>query len=63
MGHPWNTSLWENVGMRQSLMYAGGFLTILLLQVVPGLNERWVLCVAAHLSNEGWVLLCMWEAS
>jgi magnesium-transporting ATPase (P-type) len=41
VGHPFNESLRENRGMRMSLTYAGGFLLLLVLEVVPQLNERW----------------------
>ncbi|KIY95745.1 hypothetical protein MNEG_12219 [Monoraphidium neglectum] len=39
VGHPFNESLRENRGMRMSLTYAGGFLLLLVLEVVPQLNE------------------------
>lgn len=41
VGHPFNEGLSENTGMKRSLTYAAAFLTVLVLEVVPPLNERW----------------------
>ena len=40
VGHPFNSGLSENAGIKRSLMYSGGFLLVLVSELVPPLNER-----------------------
>lgn len=40
IGHPFNTSLQQNPGMRTSLTYSSLFLLVLIAELVPALNER-----------------------
>jgi cation-transporting ATPase 13A1 len=40
VGHPFNSGLSENSGMRRSLLYSGAFLAVLVSEVVPPINER-----------------------
>lgn len=42
VGHPFNSSLKENTGMARSLRYGSCFLALLVSEIVPQVNERWV---------------------
>jgi hypothetical protein len=49
VGHPFNESITENSGMFNSVKWAACFLLVLVMELVPSLNERWGARAAAQL--------------